>query len=239
MRKKFLASLAVVTFLLGTTATSFGVVIDFAGGTATLSPFSTVPTTNTGLWTNVDWYVENGIKVDFIGGLGIIGDYYSGGQGTGPGSPGPPYYNSVIHAHWNPLTSIVFTKPNVAGGLLTFDLNYVEITSNTTVAGGQQTGTELTYITPSGGSPVLLPSSDWGFAYDFSGVRGDGVSQLWFGSAFDNITSFTITSQNAICFGMDNFYIDEEGPPIPAPGAILLGSIGLGLVGWLRRRRTL
>ena len=64
---------------------------------------------------------------------------------------------------------------------------------------------------------MLLSSSDWGFAYDNVGAVGYGVSRLWFGSAFDNITFFTVTSQDAFCFGMDNFYIDEEGRQFPLP----------------------
>ncbi|HSL22481.1 MAG TPA: PEP-CTERM sorting domain-containing protein [Vicinamibacterales bacterium] len=225
MKRGLLLSFALV---LATAGTARADIIDFTGGIARLSNGTDVTTNNSNLWTDVvDFYTEEGMKYDFIGGYGTVGDYYSIGAG---GSVG----NDVVHAHWFGLSQMVITRVDGSP----FDLNYVDITSNTTMGGSQQTGTEETYITTNNGYSMLLPSSDWGFAFDFYGEVGDDVARLVLDSHFDGVTSVTITSQNAYCFGMDNFYIDEPAP-VPEPSSLLL--LGLGLVGvagrnWRNRR---
>jgi hypothetical protein len=71
-----------------------------------------------------------------------------------------------------------------------------------------------------GGTSPLVLWSEGQFTY--SGTR---VSKAVIG----------FNSNAASRFAIDNLTIN----PVPAPGAILLSSFGLGLVNWLRRRRTL
>ena len=135
-------SLIICMALLFGAMQAHSAIIDYAGGTAYLSDTTSVVTDNTNTYYNVDYYIEDGFKVDFQGSDGIIGNYY----GTFF-RPTTPLNNSVIHGHWgiDALTSVVFSKTDASP----FDLNYLDLTSNTTFGGGLASGTELTFITSS------------------------------------------------------------------------------------------
>lgn len=227
-----LQTLVAVALIVAFTAMqSHAVVVDFTGGTVTFPDTTTATTNNVVLHSGVDYYEENGFKLNFIGGAEYIGNYYGAG-------------NDVIHGHWVPfggLTSVEITK--IGGG--PFDLNYFRLTSNTQVGGGPATGLEKAYVegfsnpagTISTGPPVKLPSENWGFP----------SSQVFLGPAFDTVQVVKFYVNNAtdpvFCFGMDEFFIDEPAPepdvPEPASIGMLLSAIGLMCVAHRKRRSQL
>ena len=203
MKFQLAKMLAGASLLLAFSMTASAAVINFTGGTVTRLDTSTETTNNSAVWDNVDYYEQGGFRLDFktnAGSAGFatnIGNYYGAG-------------NDVIHAHWasgsfGGVTEIEITK--VGGG--TFDLNYFVLTSNTDTGGAPASGSELAYIegfvaNVSTGAALLLPPEDWGFP----------ATQIFLGSNFDAVDSVRFFVTNVVdCFGMDEFYIDEDAPP--------------------------
>jgi len=112
-------------------------------------------------------------------------------------------------------------------------------------------------------APATLDFSPGGLGIDFltltpaigqvfyigDGVAGGSIFQQFIAPA--GATRLALGIPDGFGFvGAPGAYDDNDGsyrvriginevPAIPAPSAILLGSIGAGLVGWMRKRRTL
>jgi hypothetical protein len=116
-----------------------------------------------------------------------------------------------------------------------------------TTTGGQDTLMTIVFINPAvnftvdwltiGGNDMYMTAYDSGggvlTAIGVTGLSGP-TDYGSFGYAGSPVSKLTFHD------GIGQIGVGRiEFEPIPAPGALLLGGIGAGLVGWLRRRRTL
>jgi hypothetical protein len=100
-----------------------------------------------------------------------------------------------------------------------------------------------TYFVYDFGAPILTTS------FSYAGVPtgfSDPGESAWQSSAYSGGEILLAPGAHHLVVQGDGiggipagFYTQLTSAPIPAPGAILLGSIGMGVVSWLRRRRTL
>jgi len=116
------------------------------------------------------------------------------------------------------------TETTTFGGFLAGSGNlwiYTEADNN---GGSNQTGEQILFNGSVIGGPIDRNIGDFASLFNIpvTTLAGTNTAQIY--SPLDH-------------FGWHVAVL--EGPVIPAPGAILLGSIGIGLVGWLKRRRAL
>ena len=124
-------------------------------------------------------------------------------------------------------------EPTLSPSILTANGNE-EFTVDLGTHAGQAVGFDVYF---NGLGPLTIEYFGSGGSLATATISGL-ASMVFLGVTFDEpVYSFTwaATGGGQLNTGLDNLYTGT----IPAPGAILLGTLGAGLVGWLRRRRTL
>jgi hypothetical protein len=188
-------------------------IVTFTGGTGYLESGNTIITTTTSQNYGVINYQEQSVILEYVSptedwSFQTVGDYYDVG-------------NDVIHGHWTAISSIEISLQNNNP----FDLQYFQITSNTSAGGQPATNEENIgiqgYLNGSSVTEIYaLPSVDWG---------ASSARDVFLPSSFDNVDKVVIFDRgvsathtgnsscpecgnSGFCFGMDNFVFDEAVP---------------------------
>ena len=223
-------------------------IVTFTGGTGYLESGDTIITTTTSQNYGVISYQEQSVILEYVSptedwSFQTVGDYYDVG-------------NDVIHGHWTAISAIEISLQNNNP----FDLQYFQITSNTSVGGQPATNEENIgiqgYLNSSSVTEIYaLPSVDWGAA---------STRDVFLPSSFNNVDKVVIFDRgisgthtgnsscpecgnSGFCFGMDNFVFDEavpnslvqgNGTTLPVvPEANSLLFLTLALLPLFRRKR--
>jgi len=223
-------------------------IVTFTGGTADLESGGTIITTTTSQNYGVISYQEQSVILEYVSptedwSFQTVGDYYDVG-------------NDVIHGHWTAISAIEVSLQNNNP----FDLQYFQITSNTSVGGEPATNQENIgiqgYLNGSSVTEIYaLPSVDWGAASTRDVFLPSSFNNVDKVVIFDRGVSGTHTGNSScpecgnsgFCFGMDNFVFDEavpnslvqgNGTTLPVvPEANSLLFLTLALLPLFRRKR--